>query len=318
MKKVLLLLVCTYGILNNVPAQTARIEYTTILKLNPGEEVNNLLSCWIPDGNKMPTQLVIRQSNGSFSTISGGVRKDNLTYNDVATRRCNSEDAYKVPKDSYSNPFRRLLPNGMYNIRSEKKDLGSYDDIFRMRVAGNRFVAVVAEGKGSAAQYFYLDSDGKKVALDGKPTELITNQDLSRSAVVLAGKGTSLEEASKDLTRQVWFPDNNKTLTVQRKSRLSFDISGRHFIEIQPKTFYIDGVAHQRDISGGGTLLFVSPDGADWAYFYQIYMGFSNNTYFQNVFNPFLTTEQGKECLNWFIVQKENTGYVLKLGQRKW
>jgi len=315
MKKVLALIVALYSILDNAGAQ--KIEYTTILNLAPGEEVNNLLSCWIPDGNKMPTQLVIRQRDGNYSTISVGVRKNDLTYNQVVATRCNSEDAYKVPKDSYSNPFRRLLPNGMYNIRSEKKDFGSYDDIFRMRVAGNRFVAIVAEGKGKTAQYYFLDSDGQKTALNGRPTDLVTNQNLSRSAVVLAGKGTSLEESSSDITRQVWLNDN-RTLTVGRESRLSFDISGRHFIEVQIKTFYIDGKPWQRNISGGGTLLYVSPDGAEWAYFYQIYMGLSNNSYFQNVFHPFVTTEEGKECLNWFIVQKEKNNSVVKLGQRKW
>jgi len=330
MKKLLLLTLYVCNILHRAPAQTPRIEYTTILKLNPGEEIVNLLSCWKPDGNRMPSQIVIRTSNNTYSTISNGLRKNNLTYEQVATPACN-DNAYKVQKDSYSNPFRHLLPNGMYSIHDEKKDYGTYDNIHSMRVSGNRFVAVVSEGKN---KYFFLDSEGQKILLDGRPESLITNEDLSRSAVVLADeKGPTVEELNNmpkneqlaffekrhtsDLTRKVWLNDGS-TFTVQRKSRLLFDVSGRHFIEIQPQAFYIDGKPYQRNISGARTQLFVNPDGTDWAWFSDIYMGFKNNTNFQNVFHPFLTTEGGKDCLNWFTVQKENTVSVLKLGQRRW
>jgi hypothetical protein len=333
MKKLLLLFLCISSILHKAPAQTSRIAYTTILKLNPGEEINNLLSCWKPDGNKMPSQIVIQTSNNIFSTISKGVRKDNLTYAQVAAGNCN-DNPYKVQRDSYSNPFRRLLPNGKYNIHDEKKDYGTYDNIHSMRASDTRFVAVVSEGKGRDAKYFFLESEGQKTPLDGRPESLITNDDLSRSAVVLAdGKGPTDEELNNmpkneqiayfekrratDLTRKVWLNDGT-TFTVQRKSRLLFDVAGHHFIEIQPQAFYIDGKPYQRNISDTRTQLFVSPDGTDWAWFCQIYMGFKNNTYLQNVFHPFLTTEDGKECLNWFIVQKENTVSVLKLCQRRW
>jgi len=231
---------------------------------------------------------------------------------------CPNADPNKVPKESYTG-YSKLLAHG------------AYSKVLFMRESGNRFVAVVADDK---KQHFFINSEGQKTLLDGKPDNLITNQDLSRAAVVLADKqAPSIEQVNNmprdqqvaffekmrttDLTRKVWLNDNT-TFTVLKKSRLSFDISGRHFIEIQPKTFYVDGVPFQRNISGGGTQVFVSADGKDWAYFYMIYLSFKNNTNIQHVFNPFVTTEDGKEYLNWFTVQKENNSTVLKHGKRQW
>lgn len=320
----------TYCILTNATAQTSRIEYTTILQLNPGEQINNLLTCWVPDEQAAPSRIVIQQPGGSYAMITGGIRKDNLTQQQIYDAPpCKYYDPFKPPKDSHLQ-FGRLLPNGKWNIRTEKKDYGTYDNIHYMRESGNRFVAVVSVEK---KQFFFINSDGQKTLLDGRPESLITNRDLSRSAVVLASaQGPSIEEVNKmskddqaafyekkhhELSRQVWLNDNS-TFTVMRDSRLYFDMSGRHFIEIQPKAFYIDGKPCQRNISGGGTQLFVSQDGSDWAYFYLIYLSFKNNTNIQNAFNPFLTTEDGKEYLNWFMVQKENNSTVLRHAKRQW
>ena len=55
-------------ILTNLSAQTSRIDYRTIVKLNPGEEIDNLLTCWRPDEKSNPSQVVIRQPGGTFST----------------------------------------------------------------------------------------------------------------------------------------------------------------------------------------------------------------------------------------------------------
>jgi len=319
MEKMLLLALCTSCLLTNLSAQSSRIEYRTIVKLNPGEQINDLLTCWRPDEKAAPSHIVIQQSNGTFSTITNNARQDNLTREQVTSSfTCPNADPNKVPKESYTG-YSKLLANG------------AYSKVLFMRESGNRFVAVVADDK---KQHFFINSEGQKTLLDGKPDNLITNQDLSRAAVVLADKqAPSIEQVNNmprdqqvaffekmrttDLTRKVWLNDNT-TFTVLKKSRLSFDISGRHFIEIQPKTFYVDGVPFQRNISGGGTQVFVSADGKDWAYFYMIYLSFKNNTNIQHVFNPFVTTEDGKEYLNWFTVQKENNSTVLKHGKRQW
>jgi len=299
MKKAFFLVLYISYMQYDLSAQTSRIDYRTIVKLNPGEQINNLLTCWRPDEKSAPSHIVIQQSNGTFSTITNNTRKDNLTREQLTSSfTCPNTDPNKVPKESYTG-YSKLLANG------------AYSKVLFMRESGNRFVAVVADDK---KQFFFISSDGQKTLLDGKPDNLITNQDLSRPAVVLADKNAM---PTTDLTRKVWLNDN-KTFTVLRKSRFTFDISGRHFIEIQPKTFYIDGVPYQKDISGVGTQLFVSYDGKDWAYFYMIYLSFKNNTNIQNVFNPFITIENGKEYLNWFTVQKENNSTVLKHGKRQW
>lgn len=316
MKKILMLIFCVCSILSHTLAQTSRIEYTTIVQLNPGEEVVNLLSCWKPDGNGAPSIIVIRAQDKTYSAITGGVRKDHLTYEQAGVNNCN-DNPYQVRKDSYSNIYRHPLPSGKFNLHHEKKDYGTYDNILFMRVSGSRFVAVVAEGTGKTAEYFFLDSEGEKISLDGRAESLVTNDDLSRSAVVLAPKGTTLQEGALIPTRKVWLNDG-RTFTIQRKSRLLFDVAGRHFIEVQYNAFYIDGVAIRRNVSNPHTQLFVSPDGKSWAYHSEIYMGFSNNTYFKDVFHPFLTTGDGKEYLNWYAVQKENNVMVVKLGKRCW
>ena len=319
MKKAFLLALYISCMAYDLSAQTSRIDYRTIVKLGPGEQIDDLLTCWRPDEKAAPSRIVIQQSNGTFSTITNNTRKDNLTREQATSSfACPTTDPNKVPKESYTG-HSRLLTNG------------AYSKVLFMRESGNRFVAVVANDR---QQIFFISSEGQKTLLDGRPDNLITNQDLSRAAVVLADKqAPSIEQVNNmprdqqvaffekmrttDLTRKVWLNDNT-TFTVLKKSRLSFDISGRHFIEIQPKTFYIDGVPFQRNISGGGTQVFVSADGKDWAYIYMIYLSFKNNTNIQHVFNPFLTTEDGKEYLNWFTVLKENNSTVLKHGRREW
>ena len=127
MKNILLLILHICIIPDRAPAQTSRIEYTTIVKLNPGEEVVNLLSCWKPDGNNAPSQIVIRNPDKSYSTITGGIRKDNLTYEQAGVNNCN-DNPYQVQKDSYSNIYRHPLPNGKFNLSRENKAYGTYDN----------------------------------------------------------------------------------------------------------------------------------------------------------------------------------------------
>jgi len=316
-KAAIVLAFCTACLTQALDAQTSRITYTTLAKLNAGEQVDHLLSCWQPDTGKGPSILVIQEPGNTYATIIDGIRKDHLTREQVMSVRTCQPDHFAPPKNVYIKPAGLQLPPST--------------NVLFLREAGPRYVAVVATEK---KEYFFLDSENRKTKLNGRPADLITNSDLTRCAVVLVDdQQPSVQQVNKmakndqvaffekmrttDLTRRVWLNDG-ATFTVQKKSRLLFDMSGRHFIEIQPKVFYIDGSPVQRDISGGGTQLFVSPDGKDWAYFYMVYLGFKNNTNLNDVFHPFITSENGKEYLNWFIVQKEGGSYVVRQGQRAW
>jgi len=316
-KAAVILAFCTTCITQTLTAQTSRITYTTLAKLNAGEQVDHLLSCWQPDIGKGPSVIVIQQPGNTYATIIDGVRKDHLTREQVMKVRTCQPDRFAPPKNIYIKPAGLQLPPSA--------------NILFLRESGPRYVAVITTGK---KEYLFLDSEGRKVHLDGRPADLITNGDLTRCAVVLADdQQLPIQQVNKmpkneqvvffekmrttDVTRRVWLNDGT-TRIVQKKSRLLFDMSGRHFIEIRPRVFYIDGTPVQQDISGGGTQLFVSPDGKDWAYFYMIYLGFKNNTNLNDVFHPFITSENGKEYLNWFIVQKEGGNYVVRQGQRAW
>lgn len=238
-------------------------------------------------------------------------------------------DRYKIPSESHIR-FGRLLPGGQWNIRSAQKDYGSFDKILFMRELERRFVAVASSGN----TVFFLDMDGKKaLPANTRPSALITNADLSRAAVVLADTTSMpIEKVNQlsreqqvaffaklratDTLRRVWFPDNSIT-AVRKTSKLSFDATGRHFLDIRPKVFYIDGVENRRDVSGGGTQLFVNQTGSNWAYFYMIYLTFKDNFTIKGALHPFVTTEDGKEYLNWFIAEKGAGGTVLKTGRRQ-
>src|SRR4051812_16327913 len=99
MEKMLLFALCTSCILTNLSAQSSRIEYRTIVKLNPGEQVDDLLTCWRPDEKSTPSQIVIRQAGGTYSTITSGARKDDLTREQVTSAfTCPNTDPNKVPK----------------------------------------------------------------------------------------------------------------------------------------------------------------------------------------------------------------------------
>ncbi|HVU57171.1 MAG TPA: hypothetical protein VHD83_19050 [Puia sp.] len=237
-------------------------------------------------------------------------------------------DRYKIPRESHIR-FGRLLPGGQWNIRSTQKDYGVYDKLLFMRELEDRFIAVVSSGN----TVFYLDMDGKKALPAGaRPAALITNPDLSKAAVVLADAlPMSMEKVNQlsreeqvaffaklratDTSRQVWFSDNSMT-TARKISKLSFDATGRHFLDIRPKVFYIDGVENKRDISGGGTQLFVNQSGNNWAYYYMNYLTFRDNFTIRSALHPFVTTEEGKEYLNWFIAEKGAGGTTLKVGRR--
>jgi len=237
-------------------------------------------------------------------------------------------DLYKIPRESHIR-FGRLLPGGKWNIRSDKKDYGVYDNILFMRELDDRFVAVVSAG----TSVFFLDMDRKKALPAGtRPSALITNPNLTRAVVVLAdAPSMPMEKVNQlsreaqvaffaklrttDTLRRVWFPNDSIT-TVRKTSKLCFDATGQHFLDIRPKVFYIDGVENKRDVSGGGTQFFVNQAGNNWAYFYMIYLTFKDNFTIKGALHPFVTTEDGKQYLNWFIADKGAGGTTLRIGRR--
>jgi hypothetical protein len=75
-------------------------------------------------------------------------------------------------------------------------------------------------------------------------------------------------------------------------------------------------VENKRDVSGGGTQLFVNQSGSNWAYFFMIYLSFKDNFTIKSALHPFVTTEDGKEWLNWFMVEKAGSETILKMGRR--
>lgn len=262
----------------------------------------------------------LSQTYTTIATLKAGENPDS------AIAAYYSPALYTLPRESHVK-FGRLQPDGKWNIRSAQKDYGVYDNILFMRELDDHFVAVVSSGKS----IFFLDNEGRKpLPPSARPTALITNADLSKAAVVLADTSSiskvnqlSREEQIAffsqlkltDTLRRVWFNDNTMT-TVRKTSKLSFDATGRHFLDIRPKVFYIDGVENRRDVSGGGTQIFVNRTGSNWAYYYMIYLTFKDNFTIKNALHPFVSTEDGKEYLSWFIAEKTTGATILKIGRR--
>lgn len=311
-----------------------QIEYTTVLELNQGESIEKFLSCWWLSENNTITSLVIRQPNGKFSVLENGKRKYDLTQDQILSKAsCDKLDPYKIPRDSYIK-YAALQPNGQWNIRSGKKDYGSYDKILFMKENEQNFIAVVSNHKKTEEEYYYLDANGKKEKLDAKPQNFYVNSQLTKAAIMLLPKGTMpindinklpreqqvalFEQMNKSETKKTVWMSDGKTFNVDKKSKLFFDASGRHFIEALPANiFYIDGEANNKNISGGGTRVFVNTSGNKWAYFYEIYLTFKDNTTIKDAINPYLTNEEGKEYLNWHKIEEVNNRVLLKHGKRE-
>ncbi|HEY6901978.1 MAG TPA: hypothetical protein VI233_15080 [Puia sp.] len=268
----------------------------------------------------LPALPALSQTYKTIATIKDGENLDSILTTYAQTVR--------LPRESHIK-FGHLLSDGKWNIHSSQKDYGTYDNIHFMRELDDRFVAVVSSGKA----VFFLDITGKHpLPADARPTALITNPDLSKAAVVLADTlQTSMSNLNRqsreeqiaffaklkltDTLRRVWFNDNTTT-NVRKTSKLSYDATGRHFLDIRPKVFYIDGVENKRDVSGNGTQLFVNQSGSNWAYFYMIYLTFKDNFTIKNATHPYVSTEDGKEYLNWFIAEKTTGATILKTARR--
>lgn len=312
---------------------TAQVSYEPILVLNPGERVEKFLSCWWLDDHGAIASLVIRQPDGKLSAIEQGKRRNDLTQDAILIRAaCEQLNPYKVPRESHVK-FGALQPNGQWSIRSGNKNYGIYDKIVFMREQEQHFIAIVANKKGNEESFYYIDDRGSRELLSGRPQHFYTNSQLTKAAVVMFDPGAMSAEMINKLPReqqvalyeqmrnasarkQVWVSDG-KTYTVDKKSRLFFDASGQHFIEASPAgVFYIDGKQYQKNVSGGGTLLFVNEAGDKWAYFYEIYLTFKDNFTIKDAISPYLTTEQGQTFVNWYEVKEEGGKIVVKRGRR--
>jgi hypothetical protein len=330
--KYLLLLLFSGSVLTG--SLTAQINYETVLTLQPGERVEKYLSCWWPSGKNEIASLVIRQADGKLTAIENGRTRKNLSQDDLlANADCARRNPYAIPRESHVK-FSSLQSNGQWRIRSAAKDYGTYGRIMFMRENERHFIAVVASGTEGAEQYYYLDDSGKKELLGGRPRELFTNSELTRGGVMLSDKGDAsasainklpraqqvalLEQMSKStVKKQVWLSDG-KTLPVDKKSRLFFDASGRHFIEASPLgVFYVDGVPNKRNVSGGGTVVFVSESGDNWAHFYEIYLAFKDGTSITGAISPYLVKEDGSVVVVWYEVKEENGVTVVRRGSKR-
>jgi hypothetical protein len=69
-------------------------------------------------------------------------------------------------------------------------------------------------------------------------------------------------------------------------------------------------------VSGGGTIVFVNNAADNWAYFFEIYLSFKDNTNIKDVISAYYTTENGKEYVNWYKIEEKNGVSVLKRGKK--
>lgn len=310
-------------------AVNAQIEYQNVIVLKPGQRVEKYLSCWWPTAKGNIASLVIREVNGKLTAVEDGVTRSDLTQTDIlATAACDKLDPYKIPHESHIK-FSELRTDGKWHIRSAKKDFGTYDKISFMRENEQHFIAVVS----SADRYFYIDDSGKKELLEGRPQNFYTNSQLTKGAVMLFNKDAAsadvlnkmpreqqvaiLEQMRKSsASKRVWVSDGH-TYTVNGKSRLFFDASGKHFIEAQPaNVFFVDGKEFNKNISGGGTRVFINNAGDSWAYFFEIYLAFEDNTSIKDAINAYMTIEDGKEYVNWYKIEEEGGRMIVKRGRK--
>lgn len=296
----------------------SRVEYKTYMQLQPGEKAVPFYSCMWLNEKKEFNRLVIQYAGNKYSVITSAGRKDNLSQEEMMryanTAECMNLDPHKARKSTQyvGTKLVKVNANGTKTIMKH----GPFEEIIFIQELGERFVAVVKSQK----EILYIDSDGKRKVLEGRPDQLITNPTLTKAAVLLPPaeaiptetvntwpeekRYAYFDSLSKKKLR-IWF-SNDSAGTIERKfRRLEYDITGRHFLAVYIDHFFIDGIKVNKNISGAGTRLFVGRDARNWVYSFQIYIGFSDGDGYQNVINPFFTSEDGKEYLNWFVVEKD-------------
>lgn len=291
---------------------------------------------WLNDKGEF-AKLVIQQPGGKYSVIANGIRKDNLELQQVNTRNaadCDKLDPHKPVKSTrYSgSKLTKYNANGTKTIQSGGKSYGPYQDIMFIQERGDRFVAAVKAISNGKVEFYYIDSEGRKKLLDAQPIQLITNSTLTKAALVMRPAGTLstdiintwpkdkqyayLDSLSKK-QEQIWFSHDSTGTLTRKYRRLEYDISGRHFLAVYTDHFLIDGIRVNKNISGAGTRLFAANDPQRWVYSFQIYLGFSDGSAYQNVINPFMTTENGKDYLNWFVIESNSSGDIIKWAKKE-
>jgi hypothetical protein len=337
---VFLLALITVTSLNAQPGTSAKnpVEYTTFLRLQPGEKVNAFYSCmWLNEKNEF-RRLVIENEGKKYSVITPQGRKDNLSTEQMlaytTSSRCDEFDPHKPPKATRyaGSKLVTVNANGKHTIVSGNKRYGPYDEILFIQEMGQTFIAVGKNLNNGKPESWYVDSEGKKKLLPAQPMQFIVNHDLSKAAIIMppaesipteivntwpTEKRYAYYDSLAKKKEVIWFNNDSMGAITRKYRRLEYDASGRHFVQVYVGHFLIDGIRMDKDISGAGTRLFVGKDPANWVYWFQVYLGFSDKGTFKDVINPFLSTENGKDYLNWFVVEPGKSGDIVKMGKKE-
>jgi hypothetical protein len=331
-KHLVILLLCTGYIA--AQAQSGK----PFITLQPGEKVIPLYSCmWLNAKNEF-YRLVIGQAGDKYSVITEGERKDNLSYKEmysyITAFNCDEKDPHKPRKSTrYAGAkLVKINTNGKYVITSGKKTYGPYEEIIHISELGEKFVAVVRVLKNGKQEIWYIDSDGAQHTLAARPLEVITNAGLTKAAVLMPPVDAIPMDKVNTLPREkqveyfdrlskkeqlIWFNNDSSATLSRQYRRLEYDASGRHFMAVYTGYFEIDGKRNDVNISAAGTRFFAGKDLRSWAAYSQGYLNFNDRTYVKDAINPFITTEGGKDYINWFKVESGSNGDVIKWGKRE-
>jgi hypothetical protein len=313
------------------------VTYSTFMRLQPGEKAVPFYSCmWLNEKNEF-YRLVIQKGN-KYSVITSQGRKYDLSQDELNTSayaaECRDRDPYKPAKETRytGSKLTRVNPNGSKTIVSGNKKYGPFEEIIFLQESGEKFIVAGKVMKNGKPEYVYADSEGREKILDGRPDQVITNASLSKAAVLMPPAGVIAPEivntwpdekryayydSLAKINERVWFNNDSMGVVARKFRRLEYDITGRHFLAVFTDHFFVDGIRVNKNISGAGTRFFAGNNPNNWVYSFQIYLGFSDGAGFQNVINPFLTTENGKEYLNWFVVESNNGGDIIKLAKKE-
>jgi hypothetical protein len=341
-KQVLFLLLCFASIMA-LQAQTGtpgnkQVEYKTYMRLQPGEKAIPFYSCmWLNEKDEF-NRLVIQHADNKYSVITAQGRKDNLSLEAVLAYAnnpdCNNLDPHRPAKATRytGSKLVKINANGSKIISANNKNYGPFEEIIFIQENGERFVTVVKAHINNKTEILYIDSEGKKNVLDARPLQVITNASLTKAAVLLPpADATPVEivntwpkekqyayfDSLSKKQERIWFNNDSSGSIAKKHRRLEYDVSGNHFVAVYTDHFLIDGKKVNKNISGAGTRLYAGKDPGSWAYSFEIYLAFSDGASFQNVINPFLTTENGKGYLNWFVIESNKNGDIIKSAKKE-
>lgn len=315
-----------------------QVEYNVFMRLQPGEKAIPFYSCmWLNEKNEF-NRLVIQHAGDNYSVINSQGRKDNLTMEGVLkygnTADCSNIDPYKPAKETRytGSKLVKVNVNGTKIISAGNKQYGPFAEIIFIQESGEKFIAVAKAIKNGTPEILYIDWEGRQKVLDARPDQVIVNASLTKAAVLLppadavpvetvntwpVEKRYAYFDSLSKKNNRIWFSNDSTGSIAKKFRRLEYDLTGRHFIAVYIDHFFIDGLRINKNISGAGTRLFVGKDQSNWMYSFQIYIGFSDGASFQNVINPFLTTENGKDYMNWFVVESNSNGDIIKWAKKE-